>query len=187
MFNTLLTEDTKNKLDNLKDKTLCALLKKDASYQKLSSDLRTAQKNYESLNLSKEHRKHIDDLISLLDLQHMEYGTLNYLTGLIDNQKLDTLLPVIDTATHSTGKDILKFYYEIQHPCAEQCESEETLKFWKVLDEEELAFTALLSSEQKNIFKELANKHIEGVGYSMADSFVHGFQSCSKLLRLLLN
>jgi len=187
MFDTLLTEDAKNKLDNLKDNTLPALLKKDENYQKLSSDLRTAQKNYESLNLSKEHRKHIDDLISLLDLQHMEYGTLNYLAGLIDNQKLDALLPVIDTATLSTEKDILKFYYEIQHPCAEQCESEETLKFLKILDEEELAFTALLPPEQKDIFKKLANKQIEGVGYSMADSFVHGFLSCSKLLRLFFN
>ena len=65
MHDTLLTEDAKNKLDNLKDKILPALLKKDESYQKLLSDLRTAQKNYESLNFSKEHRKHIDDLIQI--------------------------------------------------------------------------------------------------------------------------
>ena len=37
MFDTLLTEDAKNKLDNLKDNTLPALLKKDENYQKLST------------------------------------------------------------------------------------------------------------------------------------------------------
>lgn len=186
MFNELLNEKFNCKLNKIKEKTLFDLVEKDQHYQLLTTELDHVEEKYLSLNLSEEQKAFIDYYLSLNDSFHMKYNTLNYLAGLIDGQKLGALIPVKDTNTTTNAKNILKFYTP-HHQSIECYQSTETSEYWKEFHREEEAFSSTLTSEQVIKFKELSAKRLEGIGYSMADSFAYGFQSCSKLLQLLFD
>jgi len=187
MSNTKFLRNLKPKLDELKEHTLFSLLAKDKEYLEISTQLNRAVEKYRQLKLPEPQKSIIDDYLSINDSCNMEHSTLSYLAGLIDGQKLGTLIPSTSTETNNNTETIRKFYYGILQPCAEPCESSETREFWKKLIEEGNLFSDTLTPEQSVTYKQLVNKETEGVGYSMADSFIYGFQLSAKILMTLLD
>ena len=186
MKNEPFSEKLKCKLDELKEKTLSSLITRDKAYQKLSKEYFVAEQEYYSLAFSKEQKAIIETLLSAKDICQAEYSTLSYLAGLIDGQKLGVLLPPSESNAASNRDAILNFYYNIFQPCADRCDSPDTVTFWKDFHEEERTFAAMLSPEQAAQLEKISSKRLDGVSRSMADSFVHGFQSSAKITRLLL-
>jgi len=178
-------EALKCTLGKLKEETLCPLVARDNKYQKLSNQLELAKKAYQLLELTPEQQNIIECYILLMDSYNMECSTLNYLAGLVDAQKIGMLIPSVDTT--NTAESIHKFYYDIFQPCAVQCETTDTIEFLKDLSKNENGFASTLSPDQFAAFEILIAKTQEGVGYSMADSFVYGFQLGTKILMTLLN
>jgi len=186
MKNESFSEKLKCRLDELKEKTLSSLIARDKTYQKLAGKCGIAEQEYHSLAFSKEQKTIIESLLSANDICQAEYSTLNYLAGLIDGQKLGVLLPPSESTAVSNRDAILNFYNNIFQPCADRCDSPDTVNFWKDFHEEERSFAATLSPEQAAQLEKISSKRLDGVSRSMADSFVHGFQSSAKITRLLL-
>jgi len=187
MPNERFQEMLKSKLDQLKENTLLTLISRDHEYQVLSTQLASAEEKYRSLNLSPEQKEFIDHFINTNDSCNMEYSTLSYLAGLIDGQKIGTLISPTSADANDSSEAIRNFYYRLFQPCAEQCESPQTIEFWKSLEKVEQTLAVTLTPEQSIIFEDISNKRTEGTGYSMADSFVYGFQLGTKMLQMLLD
>ena len=144
MKNESFSEKLKCKLDELKEKTLSSLITRDKAYQKLARECGIAEQEYHSLAFSKEQESIIESLLSANDICQAEYSTLNYLAGLIDGQKLGVLLPPSESTAVSNRDAILNFYNNIFQPCADRCDSPDTVNFWKDFHEEERTFAATL-------------------------------------------
>jgi len=186
MKNESFSEKLKCRLDELKEKTLSSLITGDKTYQKLAGKCGIAEQEYHSFAFSKKQKTIIESLLSANNICQAEYSTLSYLAGLIDGQKLGVLLPPSESTAVSNRDAILNFYYNIFQPCADRCDSPDTVNFWKDFHEEERSFAATLSPEQAAQLEKISSKRLDGVSRSMADSFVHGFQSSAKITRLLL-
>jgi len=180
-------EKLKSKLDELKENTLSSLIANDEEYHRLANQLDLAEQQYQALNLTLEQQSIIDHYIAMTDSCNMEYSTLSYLAGLIDAQKIGMLIPTGSTENTNTDESIRKFYYDILQPCSVQCETPDTIKFWKRYTQDEEDLLATLTLDQSAAFKKLSQMNLDGVGYSMADSFVYGFQLGTKILMALMN
>lgn len=118
-------------LAKLKEETLCPIVAKDNKFQKLSKQLELAKNAYQSLELTPNQKNIIECYILLMNSYNVEYGTLNYLAGHIDAQKIGVLIYPINTDTNA--ESIHTFYYVILQPCAIQCETATTIEFLKNL------------------------------------------------------
>lgn len=177
----------KSKLDHLRSDTLTSLLARDNEYQQLFHKIDIEKQNYENLNLPSNQKNIIDQYLDSTDHYYTEYSTISYLAGLIDSQKLGLLFSTKPTATFANSEAIRNFYYNVFQPCAEPCETPETLALWKSIHEQECRLSALLTPEQIIELESLSAKKLEASGYSIADSFVYGFQLGTKILSTLLN
>ncbi len=83
-FNDVL----KRMLIELKEITLRNLLNNDLNYQKACEKQDTAEKDYLNMELLKEQRNIIEELLLWTDVSNAEYSTLSYLAGIHDGCKL---------------------------------------------------------------------------------------------------
>lgn len=88
MDNMEFNDVLKRVLIELKEKTLSNLLNNDLNYQKACEKQDTAEKDYLNMELLKEQRDIIEELLLWTDISNAEYSTLSYLAGLYDGCKL---------------------------------------------------------------------------------------------------
>jgi len=181
MNNDSFQELFKSKLDQFKEKTLYRLLSQDSEYQEACSQQTLAEEEYLLLNLTEDQRSTIDDLLKWMDRSNMEYSSLSYMAGLYDCQKLSSIFPEFHAASadHTLIRD---FYKGTFVPAEQPYETENTRATWKELEKLETDFNTTLSAQQLVAFKAIADKWLEGVGSSVEDSFILGFQLGTKFL-----
>lgn len=181
MENDSIKELLKNKIDEIKTNTLDRLLINDNDYQQALKQQNLAEELYQQLKLTEDQRTTIDSLLHWTDAGNMEYGSLCYLAGLIDNS---SLLKSPSTDIHSLQpKPLLKdFYWGDFIPVEIPYESPDTTNLWKEIIEEETNFDATLSPDQSSAFQQLLEKRLAGITKSTEDSFILGFKIGAKFL-----
>jgi len=175
-------EKLKAKIDELKENTLSNLLKQDTGYLNSCEDHHLAEADYLKLNLSKEQKEIIDKLLICTDASNLEYSTLSYLAGIYDSPKFLKSFNFNENENSEESSLVKDFYLGNLFPCEDNFESPNTRRFWKEIVKEEAKFKTLLTESLLISFNELYQKQMAGIGMSIEDSFVHGYQLGSKFM-----
>jgi len=175
-------EKLKAKIDELKEKTLSDLLNQDKEYLNSCEAHNLAEAEYLSLKLSKDQKEIIDKLLISTDTSNMEYSTLSYLAGIYDSPKYFNIFNFNENKEIEESSLIKDYYLGNFFPCEHDSESPSTSSFWKEIVNEESKFKLLLTESQLLAFNELYQKQMNGIGMSIEDSFVYGFQLGGKFM-----
>ena len=84
MNHTSFYDCLKCSIESMKDNSLLPLLENDSDYQRYSECESLAEAQYSRLDLSKEQKEVINNLLDARDNESSEYSNLSYLAGIID-------------------------------------------------------------------------------------------------------
>ena len=82
MYDKDFAELVKIAAEKLKEDTVYKMLTRSEDYQKESDERDKAERNYEQLDLTMEHRKVCDVFLDYRDRQSLEYSDYSYLTNI---------------------------------------------------------------------------------------------------------
>lgn len=181
MTNDSFTQILKNKLDEMKDRSIDSYLSNDPEYQHAIKQQVLAEESYQQLNLTEEQKSTIDNLLHWIDTSNMEYSSLSYLAGLFDHQTIASPHPTVDNIL--IKKQVLTdFYNGDLIPAELPFESQSTTALWKELYQSEKAFSSDLAEQQNQTYQQLFQQRETGVARSVEDSFTLGFRMGAKFI-----
>jgi len=176
MTNLKFNDGVKSKVEELKEKTLIGILRHDEHYQTIYTEETLAEKEYQNLDLTKEQKKIVDNLLSLIDTRNMEYGTLNYIAGIYDSPKFFTILNLLAEKENSEIH-ILRNFYRCKMLAKELFkESSSSKKLWDELDYKEQKFISSLTKKQQNSYSKTISTRAKLLDSLLEDQFVSSFQ-----------
>jgi|GEM_PF-303870 len=166
----------KSKINELKEKTLIEILIHDKHYQTIYTEKDIAEQEYRKLDLTKEQKKVVDKLLSLMDACNTEYGTLNYIAGLYDSQKpLNGLNLFIEKENSQTP--ILRNFYRSKIFAKELFqESSESKMLCEKFDSKEQKYISSLTEKQHVSYSQLSRIKGKLLDSLLEDQFVCSFK-----------
>ena len=91
MNRTSFYDCLKCSIESMKDNSLLPLLENDSDYQRYSEYESLAEEQYSKMDLSKEEKEVINNLLDARDNESSEYSNLSYLAGIIDCIKFGSI------------------------------------------------------------------------------------------------
>ena len=83
-----IKEVLKLAMDSMKNRTLDELLKNDAEYQKITTELKQMHQSYKQLELTEEQRNIIDTLIARENEREYDIKVNAYMAGMLDGYEI---------------------------------------------------------------------------------------------------